>query len=312
MRLTPTALVTLLAAHMSIAAEGQTGIAAGATGPVAQATTADEPPEATKVVKPKYPKAARGQDIGGVVVVEFLIDETGRAQGLRVVQSVPGFDEAAVECVTKWRFKPARKNGKPVPVLVRAPVEFTRHRGPVVRPTEVLESVQPPRPGLSRPIAELETALGSGNPEERATSAWELAGARAGGAALLEHLRQLSRSDPDERVRQGAAWAYYRLEAESGITGPTQAYDEAPTPVRTPRPSLPRDARAQRVGGDVVVDVLISESGEVVHAEVSQSVAGLDESAVECAKAWLFKPARAAGKPVPCVARVSVSFRAYE
>jgi TonB family protein len=62
----------------------------------------------------------------------------------------------------------------------------------------------------------------------------------------------------------------------------------------------------------VVVDVLISETGEVVHAEVSQSVKGLDEPALECAKGWLFRPARAEGKPVPCVARVSLSFRAYQ
>jgi TonB family protein len=81
--------------------------------------------------------------------------------------------------------------------------------------------------------------------------------------------------------------------------------------VRTPTPSPPTDPLAHRTGGDVLVDVLISESGEVVHAEVRQSVAGLDDSALQCARFWLFTPARAAGKPVACVARMSVSLRAY-
>ena len=184
-------------------------------------------------------------------------------------------------------------------------------RGPAARPAVLSEStvVQPAPPG--RPLAEIEASLASADAEERARAAWELAGARSVTGTLLEHLRDLSRKDPSEQVREGAAWAYYHVEGASGVTGPTRAYDQAPTPVRTPRPSPPKDPHAQRVGGDVVVDVLVSATGEVVHAEVSQSVPGLDEAAIECAKSWFFTPALAEGKPVPCVARVSVSFRAF-
>jgi len=184
-------------------------------------------------------------------------------------------------------------------------------RAPAARPVEVSESAVVQRPSPVRPAGELEAALGSGEPVERARAAWELAGTRAASPELMRRLRELSRRDSSEQVREAAAWAYYHVEAASSVTGPTRAYDQAPAPVRTSRPSPPKDPQAFRTGGDVVVDVLVSEAGEVVHAEVSQSVAGLDEAALECAKAWLFAPALAEGKPVPSVARVSVSFRAF-
>ncbi len=41
-----------------------------------------------------------------------------------MVESVPALDGAAVDCVKRWKFKPALKGGKPVAVLARAPVIF--------------------------------------------------------------------------------------------------------------------------------------------------------------------------------------------
>jgi TonB family protein len=94
---------------------------------VSELQPADEtsvPPRVTKQTRPKYPRAAFDQKIQGEVVIEFMIDTKGRVAQTRVIQSVPGLDEAAVECLRKWRFKPALKNGKPVAVIARAPVVF--------------------------------------------------------------------------------------------------------------------------------------------------------------------------------------------
>lgn len=85
---------------------------------------ASVPPQLTKRVRPKYPRAAFDKKIEGAVVVELLIDAEGRVAQARVVQSVPGLDEAAVECVRKWRFKPALKNGQPVATVAQAPIVF--------------------------------------------------------------------------------------------------------------------------------------------------------------------------------------------
>jgi protein TonB len=35
-----------------------------------------------------------------------------------------GLDQKAMEAVSKWRFRPATKDGKPVPVMVNVEVHF--------------------------------------------------------------------------------------------------------------------------------------------------------------------------------------------
>ena len=85
------------------------------------------PPRVTKQVAPKYPRAALERKIEGEVVVEFLIDTKGRVSRARVVQSVPGLDEAAIECVRKWRFTPELRNGRPIAAMARVPVRFKIH-----------------------------------------------------------------------------------------------------------------------------------------------------------------------------------------
>jgi protein TonB len=63
--------------------------------------------------------------VQGVVLVEFLIDSTGRVSHPRVVRSIPLLDEAALEAVREWVFYPALRRGQAVPTIARAPVSFT-------------------------------------------------------------------------------------------------------------------------------------------------------------------------------------------
>jgi TonB family protein len=132
MRASLMALVVLLASPAAARVEGSaqaTGDAKADEAPELQTAEGfTVPPRLTKQVKPKYPQAALDQKIEGEVVVEFLIDTKGRVARTRVVQSVPGLDEAAVECVRKWRFKPALKNGKPIATIARVPVWFKTYQ----------------------------------------------------------------------------------------------------------------------------------------------------------------------------------------
>jgi protein TonB len=84
----------------------------------------DSPPRATKVTRPEYPPEALEKGIEGTVVVEMTIDVEGRVVDPSVAKSVEGLDEAALECVREWRFKPATKDGEAVPATARAPVTF--------------------------------------------------------------------------------------------------------------------------------------------------------------------------------------------
>lgn len=91
---------------------------------VASDTPSYVPPKLKKQTRPRYPSAARKQKVEGVVAVELLIDANGCVAATRVVESVPGLDEAARECVGKWRFTPAQLDGQPIATRAMAPVLF--------------------------------------------------------------------------------------------------------------------------------------------------------------------------------------------
>ena len=67
---------------------------------------------------PIYPEAARRARIEGVVMVECIIGVDGRTRECKVLRGLPlGLSEAAVDAVSKWQFRPATLNGKPIDVI---------------------------------------------------------------------------------------------------------------------------------------------------------------------------------------------------
>jgi protein TonB len=85
----------------------------------------EELPEAVTKWPPVYPQAAREAKVEGTVMVQALVGRDGRVKQTRVLHSVAGLDDAAVESVLQWVFKPARTAGKPVAVWVAVPVKFS-------------------------------------------------------------------------------------------------------------------------------------------------------------------------------------------
>ena len=73
----------------------------------------------------------------GLVAVHLLIDETGKIDGMKVVQSsTPGvFERAAVEALAKVRFAPGRIAG----VAVKSQVTIELHFQPIDRGAAVSE-----------------------------------------------------------------------------------------------------------------------------------------------------------------------------
>jgi protein TonB len=94
------------------------------TGPV-PVSDYDRAPRLVRQTKPRYPPEAFVKKVQGVVLVEFLIDATGRVSHPRVVRSIPLLDEAALEAVREWVFYPALRRGQTVATIARAPVSFT-------------------------------------------------------------------------------------------------------------------------------------------------------------------------------------------
>lgn len=91
------------------------------TGPVMDY---DSPPKPVKITRPQYPQEAFVKKIEGTVLVEIMIDSSGRVVRARILQSVPLLDAAAIQTVYQWVFQPAVKHGRPVPTIAQAPVSF--------------------------------------------------------------------------------------------------------------------------------------------------------------------------------------------
>jgi len=78
----------------------------------------------------KYPKYAKETGIEGIVKVHFLIDKKGRVSEAHVYEGVhPVLDEEAVRVVLKSpKWKPGKKDGRPVKVSYTIPVVFSFRR----------------------------------------------------------------------------------------------------------------------------------------------------------------------------------------
>lgn len=71
-----------------------------------------------------YPTEAAVKRVEGTVLVEMLVSASGRVLRLRIVESVPMLDAAAVQCARQWEFAPAQRDGRPVPSIVYGEVKF--------------------------------------------------------------------------------------------------------------------------------------------------------------------------------------------
>ena len=75
--------------------------------------------------EPEFSAEAKKSKFMGVVTVSIIVDKKGRPQNVHVTKGVGhGLDEKAVEAVKKYRFIPAKENGKPVAVGMNVEVNF--------------------------------------------------------------------------------------------------------------------------------------------------------------------------------------------
>ncbi|MBL8238842.1 MAG: energy transducer TonB [Bryobacterales bacterium] len=76
-------------------------------------------------VEPEYSEEARKAKFQGTVMLYIEVDENGKPKNLRVVRALGlGLDEKAIEAVSKWKFRPGFKDGKPVTVAATVEVNF--------------------------------------------------------------------------------------------------------------------------------------------------------------------------------------------
>jgi periplasmic protein TonB len=73
---------------------------------------------------PQYPAIPKAVGIQGTVVVQATISRGGSIENLRVISGPPMLQQAAIDAVRTWRYKPYLLNGDPVEVETTINVVF--------------------------------------------------------------------------------------------------------------------------------------------------------------------------------------------
>lgn len=75
--------------------------------------------------KVKYTEIAKRSGIEGKVIIEAVIDETGKVIDAKVLKGLGGgLNESALSAVRETEFSPGLQRGKPVRVRMRIPIKF--------------------------------------------------------------------------------------------------------------------------------------------------------------------------------------------
>jgi protein TonB len=114
-------------------------------------------PAVANRVDPGYPDAARAAGVTGTVRVQVEVNVDGVVQDAQLVTSNPLLDQAALDAVRQWTFRPTLLNGKPTAVVmeidinvpnivrvggaVRAPIKIA-HADPIYPPEAQAAGVQ--------------------------------------------------------------------------------------------------------------------------------------------------------------------------
>jgi TonB family protein len=83
---------------------------------------------------------------------------------------------------------------------------------------------------------------------------------------------------------------------------------QMPVVTKSPKPQHSAEAMRARVEGTVRLEALVDERGLVADVRVVKSIPLLDQSALEAARQWEFKPALLNGEPVPVLVVLELEF----
>jgi TonB family protein len=121
--------VALLALASLTAAQAQQPT--DSASPILKVGVGVTPPKVIYEPQPEYSEEARRAGFEGICTLWLIVGVDGTPYDVRVVHNLGmGLDEKAVEAVRGWRFQPAQKDGKPVPVKIAVEVDFHLYERP--------------------------------------------------------------------------------------------------------------------------------------------------------------------------------------
>lgn len=87
-------------------------------------SAASTQPVSVWTVLPTYPLLAKNQHLQGDVRVDAVIDVNGRVTAAKAVSGPALLQQAAVDALRQWQYRPATLNGKPVPMYLSVTIRF--------------------------------------------------------------------------------------------------------------------------------------------------------------------------------------------
>lgn len=76
-------------------------------------------------VKPQYPALAKAAHVQDYVMLQATISKSGTIEDLKILHGHLLLNEAAIQAVKQWRYKPQMLNGEPIEVLTTITVNFS-------------------------------------------------------------------------------------------------------------------------------------------------------------------------------------------
>jgi protein TonB len=99
--------------------------ASSSTAAINRISEAVAKPNLVSSVPPVYPALARAARVQGTVVLQVEISTEGRVQNVSVMSGHALLNDAAIQAVRQWTYKPFVLNGQAIPVTTTATVNFT-------------------------------------------------------------------------------------------------------------------------------------------------------------------------------------------
>jgi TonB family protein len=306
------------------------GVAGGVVGGVEGKEVAQNitPPKLVKTVEPVYPDEARRARIEGTVVVEAKVDVNGKVIDAKVLKSIPGLDQAAVDAVKQWVYEPMIINGVKRPIIFTTTVRFSlSDEGATsaggIKPPKLVTRVNPVYPEIARQAQVEGTVILEATTDEKGNveSVKILRSIPVLDQAAVDAVRQwkyepmiidgkprkvvftvtvLFKLNPSEKEKAYLKFAQGAVRAEGEI--------KPPKPLKVVDPVYPAEAKKAGVEGTVILAVKTDAAGKVQDTMILRSIPALNQAAIDAVKQWVYEPLIVNGIPRPVVFTVTVFF----
>jgi TonB family protein len=257
---------------------------------------------------PVYPEAAGYTE--GSVTLRFGIGADGHVKDDTVIDSSPKslFDQAALDAVSHWLYRPRTSDGKPVDQLDN---EVVLRFKPEARQARKL--LYAPPPGYSRGAYEARL-------EGVVTVAFEV-----NAAGLTENVRVVESTLPgvfdEAAVRSISGWNFEPAGPNIKVPVPTPMTVKvpfklsdahvAPKPVHLTKPIYPALAERAGVIGGCNLEFIVEPDGSVGDAKINTCFPSgyFEQASLAALKMWTFEPARSPSGPIAMPAYYAINFR---